>query len=37
LTDKGLNKLVFTILSAVVEAERDRIWEWMTQVKQDHW
>lgn len=35
VTGNGISKLVFTILSAVAEAERDRIRERVTQVKQD--
>ncbi len=35
VTGNGISKLVFTILSAVAEAERDRIRERITQVKQD--
>jgi DNA invertase Pin-like site-specific DNA recombinase len=35
VTDNGIRKLVFTILSAVAEAERDRIRERVAQVKQD--
>src|SRR3984885_8922709 len=34
-TGNGISKLVFTILSAVAEAERDRIRERIAQVKQD--
>jgi putative DNA-invertase from lambdoid prophage Rac len=34
-TGNGVSKLVFTILSAVAEAERDRIRERITEVKQD--
>jgi putative DNA-invertase from lambdoid prophage Rac len=34
-TGNGISKLVFTILSAVAEAERDRIRERVSQVKQD--
>ena len=33
MTGNGISKLVFTILSAVAEAERDRIRERATQVK----
>jgi putative DNA-invertase from lambdoid prophage Rac len=35
VTGNGISKLVFTILSAVAEAERDRIRERVTQVKRD--
>src|ERR1017187_4156368 len=35
VTGNGISKLVFTILSAVAEAERDRIRERITQVKRD--
>jgi putative DNA-invertase from lambdoid prophage Rac len=35
VTGNGISKLVFTILSAVAEAERDRIRERVAQVKQD--
>jgi DNA invertase Pin-like site-specific DNA recombinase len=35
VTGNGIGKLVFTILSAVAEAERDRIRERVTQVKRD--
>jgi DNA invertase Pin-like site-specific DNA recombinase len=35
VTGNGISKLVFTILSALVEAERDRIRERVTQVKRD--
>ena len=35
VTDNGISKLVFTILSAVAEAERDRIRERITTVKAD--
>lgn len=35
VTGNGISKLVFTILSAVAEAERDRIRERVSQVKQD--
>ena len=35
VTDNGISKLVFTILSAVAEAERDRIRERVSQVKAD--
>jgi putative DNA-invertase from lambdoid prophage Rac len=35
VTGNGISKLVFTILSAVAEAERDRILERVTQVKRD--
>jgi putative DNA-invertase from lambdoid prophage Rac len=35
VTGNGISKLVFTILSAVAEAERDRIRERITVVKQD--
>ena len=35
VTGNGISKLVFTILSAVAEAERERIREQVTQVKQD--
>ena len=35
VTGNGISKLVFTILSAVAEAERDRIRERVTQAKQD--
>jgi DNA invertase Pin-like site-specific DNA recombinase len=34
-TGNGISKLVFTILAAVAEAERDRIRERITEVKQD--
>ncbi len=34
-TGNGLSKLVFTILTAVADAERDRIRERVTQVKRD--
>jgi putative DNA-invertase from lambdoid prophage Rac len=35
LSSNGISKLVFTILSAVAEAERDRIRERVTEVKRD--
>ena len=35
VTGSGISKLVFTILSAVAEAERDRIRERVSQVKAD--
>jgi putative DNA-invertase from lambdoid prophage Rac len=35
VTGNGISKLVFTILSAVAEAERDRIRERVSQVKED--
>ena len=35
ITGNGVSKLVFTILSAVAEAERDRIRERITEVKRD--
>ena len=35
VTDNGISKLVFTILSAVAEAERDRIRERISTVKAD--
>jgi DNA invertase Pin-like site-specific DNA recombinase len=35
VTGDGIRKLVFTILSAVAEAERDCIREQVTQVKRD--
>ena len=35
MTGNGISKLVFTILSAVADAERDRIRERVTQVKRD--
>ena len=35
MTGSGISKLVFTILSAVAEAERDRIRERITDVKRD--
>ena len=35
MTGNGISKLAFTILSAVAEAERDRIFERIAQVKQD--
>jgi len=35
VTGNGISKLVFTILSAVAEAERDRIRERVAQVKRD--
>ena len=35
MTGNGISKLVFTILSAVAVAERDRIRERVTQVKRD--
>src|SRR5690348_15425377 len=35
VTGNGISKLVFTILSAVAEAERDRIRERIADVKQD--
>src|SRR4029450_13559014 len=35
VTGNGISKLVFTILSAVAEAERDRIRERITDVKRD--
>jgi DNA invertase Pin-like site-specific DNA recombinase len=35
VTGNGISKLVFTILSAVAEAERDRIRERVTEVKRD--
>ena len=35
VTGKGISKLVFTILSAVAEAERDRTRERITEVKRD--
>jgi putative DNA-invertase from lambdoid prophage Rac len=35
VTGNGISKLVFTILSTVAEAERDRIRERVTQVKRD--
>ena len=35
VTGNGISKLVFTILSAVAEAERDRIRERITEVKRD--
>jgi DNA invertase Pin-like site-specific DNA recombinase len=35
VTGNGISKLVFTILSAVAEAERDRIRERVTSMKQD--
>jgi DNA invertase Pin-like site-specific DNA recombinase len=35
VTGNGISKLVFTILSAVAEAERDRIRERVSQVKRD--
>jgi putative DNA-invertase from lambdoid prophage Rac len=35
VTGNGISNLVFTILSAVAEAERDRIRERVTQVKRD--
>ena len=35
VTGNGVSKLVFTILSAVAEAERDRIRERISQVKAD--
>jgi DNA invertase Pin-like site-specific DNA recombinase len=35
ITGNGISKLVFTILAAVAEAERDRIRERITAVKQD--
>ena len=34
-TGNGVSKLVFTILSAVAEAERDRTRERITEVKRD--
>jgi DNA invertase Pin-like site-specific DNA recombinase len=36
VTGNGISKLVFTILSAVAEAERDRIRERVADVKADH-
>jgi DNA invertase Pin-like site-specific DNA recombinase len=35
-TGNGVSKLVFTILSAVAEAERDRTRERIAEVKRDH-
>jgi DNA invertase Pin-like site-specific DNA recombinase len=35
VTSNGISKLVFTILSAVAEAERDRIRERIAEVKRD--
>lgn len=35
VTGNGISKLVFTILSAVAEAERDRVRERIATVKQD--
>ena len=35
MTGNGVSKLLFTILSAVAEAERDRIRERITDVKRD--
>jgi putative DNA-invertase from lambdoid prophage Rac len=35
VTGNGISKLVFTILSAVAEAERDRTRERITEVKRD--
>lgn len=35
VTGNGISKLLFTILSAVAEAERDRIRERITDVKRD--